>query len=229
MPRYSKTLTAAAQAAFLAALQGGAKVVEAAAAAGVGVSGLYCRRRRDPAFDWAWSEAAATSWHEEWREPPAGGPPVLVRTARRGRFSAEMKAEFLGLLEKSCNTRESAREAAVHPSTVYRHLKRDPEFASANAAALKRGYAALERESAEARAAMEARIASGELGWEIVPRGRITSDFDRQMLLLARYDRKDGSLGRRTVRHGHMRSASFEEAIVLLDRRLRWMGARPGG
>jgi hypothetical protein len=140
-----------------------------------------------------------------------------------------MKAEFLGLLEKSCNTRASAREAAVHRSTVYRHLKRDPEFASANAAALKRGYAALERESAEAWAAMQARIASGALKYEIVPRGRITSDFDEQMRLLARYERTDGTIGPRRVRHGHMRSMSFENAIVLLDRKLRWMGARTGG
>lgn len=223
MARYSKSLTPAAQAVFLEALWGGAKLVEAAAAAGVAVSSLYCRRRWDPAFDSAWSEAAAGSWHEEVRVPAGGGAPRLVRTARRRRFSAELKAEFLRLLETCCDTGFSAREAAVHRSTVYRYLKRDPEFASANEAALLRGYAHLVRLAVAEREARRERLAR----LEPPPGLRPTRDFDRLILLLDRYRRPERP--RRGTPPRPVRS--FEETLQSLDARLqrRFGGGRPAG
>jgi hypothetical protein len=41
------------------------------------------------------------------------------------------------------------------------------------------------------------------------------------MKLLARWDRKGGRLGPREVRRGYQRRMSFDEAITLLERKLR--------
>ena len=48
----------------------------------------------------------------------------------------------------------------------------------------------------------------------------MTTDFDEIMKLLARYERPDGSIGPRFVRHGRQRRWSFDDAIALLDRKL---------
>ncbi|HYD36985.1 MAG TPA: hypothetical protein VEA60_05195 [Allosphingosinicella sp.] len=231
MPRYSKTLTPAALAGFLAALRRGAAVVEAAAGVGVAVSGLYCRRKRDAAFDAAWRFAAEASSGWTW-DDGTGRKARAEGTRRRLRFAGRRRAAFLLVLERDCNTNGAAAETGVHRSTVRRHLRRDAGFAQEAGEALRRGYAELERESAEARAAMQARIDSGERLRAIEPRGRISRDFDEQMRLLARWDRRDGTLGPRRVRRGRMRSMSFDDAMVVLARRLRWMGIwprEPGG
>jgi len=227
MARYSKTLTPAAEVAFLVALRGGAGVAAAAAEAGVALSTLYCRRRRDPLFDSAWSLAAEASSGWRWDEE-TGRKVRSAGTVRRLRFAGRRRAAFLAVLERDCNTDRAAGETGVNPATVRRHLQADPEFGRDAGEALRRGFEALGREREAAWAAIRAGIASGEGQWEIVPRGRITSDFDEQMRLMARYERRDGTLGPRRVRHGWMRSMSFEDAIVLLDRKLRWMGVEVG-
>jgi hypothetical protein len=228
MPRRTKLPPAQAKAAFVAALRRGAPVVEAAREAEVAVWSLYRWRARDPVFDAAWSFAAEASSPWAWDE----GKGHQVRAAgsrRRLRFAGRRRAAFLARLERDCNTNGAARETGVNRSTVRRHLQRDAGFAGEAKAALKRGYAALNVELARQWAAAQARIRSGTSKFEIEPKGRITRDFDQQMRLLARYDRKDGTIGPRRVRRGHMRSMSFEDAIVLLDRKLRWMGARSSG
>ncbi len=59
MPRPTP-LIPAVQAALLAALRGEALVVAAAASVGVALQTLYRRRKRDPRFDSAWTEAEAS-------------------------------------------------------------------------------------------------------------------------------------------------------------------------
>ena len=222
MPRYSKALTPAAQAAFLAALEGGALVGAAARAVGVAVSSLYCRRGRDPAFAAAWEAAVAKSTRPVLL-PPRRGRLLRFGKTRRTRFCARRRAAFLAALEKSCNTTDSAEAAGVHVSTVHRRVARDPAFAAACAAALARGYMWLEGELARQRAAAAARP------HRLEPTGAPPADFDLAMKLLARWTRPDGSIGRRHVRQGRMRRWPFEQAMAALDKRLRWLGVRRGG
>lgn len=226
MPR-PNPLTPAIQAAFLVALRGGATVWAAAASVGVPAQTLYRRRGRDPLFDMAWSSAAELSAGWAWDEAEGR----MVRPAgvkRRLRFAARRRGAFLRVLERDCSTNGAARETGVHRSTVRRHLRRDPAFARSAGEALGRGYRGLERALAAERRAMEARLRSGALKWEIEPKGEITGDPDRQLLLLARYGRPDGTIGRRPAGQRRSRSMPFEEAIALLDRKMRWMGLVPG-
>lgn len=200
----------ARMAAFVAALRGGALVEAAARRAGVAISTLYWRRKRDPLFAAAWDLAVALS---------AGAP------GRRLRFGAARRRRFLASFERSCNLLWACEEAGVHPATVYRHIERDPGFERRCRAALARGVARLERELAAERKARTARWARHE----IVPIGRPTADFDETMKLLARWGRPDGTIGPRRVRHGWQKSWSFEDAIALLAKRLRAMEPGWGG
>lgn len=222
MPRQSR-LTAEVQGAFLELLRSGTPVVAAAAAVGVAVSTLYFRRGRDALFDLAWQSAAELSSGWAWDES-AGRKVRAAGTKRRLRFGGRRRAAFLRVLERNCCTDGSARETGVHRSTVHRHLRRDPGFAREAGESLGRGFAELARLDEEARAALEARLSRGELGLEIHPKGEMTRDFDRQMLLLRRYERPDGTIGSRRVSFGRMRSMRFEDAIALLDRKMRGLG-----
>lgn len=216
MARYSKALTPAAEAAFLEALRGGALVGAAAALAGVAVSSLYCRRRRDSRFDSAWAQAAeAGLW--------AGEGPRRVRTGRRLRFSGARRGAFLDSLERSCDTKDSARRAGVWASTVYRNLKRDPRFARANSKALERGYRRLAGEAALERARSAARLRRAlELGPP--PTGRPPADFERMIRLLDQWWRPvppPGAAPRRRV-------LSFDESLESLETRLSRLDLGPG-
>jgi hypothetical protein len=217
--RYSKTLTPQAQAAFVAALRGGALVVAAAAQAGVALSSLYCRRARDPAFAAAWAaavEASTPLWRG--RAPSAGTNP-----ARRARLAGWRRDAFLAGLADTCHIADSAAAAGIDKATVYRLIRRDPGFARDCAAAVARGTPLLFERQAREREAAAARARAGGL----VPTGRPTADFDEAMKLMARWERRDGSLGRRFVRHGRMKRLPFDEAIKLLARRLRGLGFGP--
>ena len=213
MPRYCKTLTPASQAAFLADLAGGALVEAAAARVGVAIATLYRRRGRDPVFAAGWACAVARS---------AGAP------GRRLPFDGGRRRRFLASFERSCNALMACQEAGVHPATVYRHIGGDPGFQRECRAALARGAARLERELAAESAARAERWARHP----IVPKGEPTEDFDEAMKLLARWDRRDGSIGPRQVSHGRMRRGSFDEAIARIERKLRAMepcwGVRAG-
>lgn len=209
MPRAS-ALTPAVQAAFVAALRGGALVEAAARDAGVAISSLYWRRHRDPVFAAAWNAAVALS---------AAAP------GRRLRFAGARRARFLARFAASCNILMACAETGIHPATVYRQIGGDRRFERGCRAALARGTARLERKLAAEREAARRRWARHE----IVPTGVMTQDFDEQMKLLARWERPDGSLGRRFVRRGWLKSGSFDEAIAALDRRLRAMEPRWGG
>jgi hypothetical protein len=222
MPR-PNPLTPEVQLAFLAELRGGALVAEAAASVGIALATLYARRKRDALFDLAWSAAAELSSGWAW-DSAAGRSVRLPGAKRRTRFGARRREAFLRVLERDCNTDRAALETGVHRSTVRRHLARDPGFARSAGAALERGFEALDRLETAAREAVQERLRRGELQSRIEPKGEMTRDFDHQIRLLRRYERPDGTIGSRRVRHGRMRSMRFEDAIALLDRTLRSAG-----
>lgn len=225
MPR-PNPLTPEVQRAFLDSLRGGSLVVAAAACAGVPLGTLYRRRGRDPLFDLAWSAAAELS--VEWRWDPVGRRKLRARGCRRRlRFSERRRTAYLELLAQGCNAGRAARETGVDLRSVYRRLRSDPGFDRDSREALQRGFAGLYNALEAKRAAKAARIRSGELVWKIEPKGEMTRDFDRQMLLLKRYERPDGTLGSRQVRRGFQRSMRFEDAILLLDRKMRGLGLVP--
>ena len=202
--------TAELQTAFLTALRRGALVAAAALEAKVAIATLYYWRGRDPLFAMAWESAAALS-----AEAPG----------RRLRFDARRRGLFLTAFERSCNLSDACARTGIDPTTVYRLICRDPEFERDCRAALERGGAALELALA-ARRAEEARAMRG---YEIVPRGTMTTDFEQIMTLLARYERRDGSIGPRFVRHGRQQRWSFDDAIELLGRKLKNMEPGWGG
>ena len=213
MARYSKTLTPAALAGFLAALRRGVLVEAAAAQVGVAVSTLYCRRRRDPGFDSAWTAAAEAS--SGWAWQGRGRKRRRVRTKRRLRFGGARREAFLGRLELSCDTKNSARRGGVHPATIYRHIARDPGFERANKAALERGYQRLERESERDRARRARRIRRA-LDRGPSPEARPPGDLDRLIRLLDRWRRPE-----RPRRPGAREALSVEDGLAELERKLR--------
>jgi transposase len=223
MARYSKALTVAAGVRFLEALRGGALVGEAAALAGAQVSTLYCRRGRDPLFAAAWEAAVALSCAGSGGQPAAGGE-ARKPMKRRVRLCARRRAALLRHVGETCDTKAAAAAAGVHKATVYRAMKRDAGLAADHRAALRRGYDALAREAGEREAARRERWRA----WEINPVGEPSHNFDHVMRLLQRYDRPDGSIGPRFVRRGRMKRMDFDEAIALLDRRLRALDCRSG-
>jgi hypothetical protein len=114
----------------------------------------------------------------------------------------------------------------VWVSTVYRTIGREPGFAREVAEALERGYERLEEVLASEREKAPERLRALVEG--IDPKGEMTGDFDEQMRILARYRRRDGSLGPRFVSHGRRRRWTFDEAIELVAKRLRALGVVSG-
>ena len=217
MARYSKTLTPAAMAAFVAALEGGALVEAAAAQAGVALSTLYWRRGRDARLAAAWDEAVAKSRYQLRAAP---GQAAKLAKRRRIRFDAGRRARFLEWLDRTCHTTEAADAAGVHRSAVYRRIARDREFARACRAALERGYARL-----EGLLAQERREKTAQWPRPIVATGTPTEDFEEALRLMRRWERpkprprRDGIVPRRRP--------SFDEEMAALERKLRFMDVPP--
>src|SRR5688500_8772494 len=154
MPR-PNPLTPQILAAYLAELRGGTLVVAAAARVGMTVSTLYNRRRRDPAFDAAWTAAAEASFGWAWRRLPSGRwrrQWTRAPTARRLRFGAGRRAAYLEALERKGDCSRAARSARVDPRTVRSAFRSDPGFARAHDAALERGRIRRERSATLERA-----------------------------------------------------------------------------
>lgn len=221
MARYSKTLTPAAMAAFITALEGGALVEAAAAEAGVALSTLYCRRERDAGFAAAWDEAVAKSagpvlvWNQARRR-------YQKQQSRRVRFTRERKQAFLDHFAGSCNLEAAAAAAGVSADTVYEHLRRDPAFAEGFQEALALGYTLLEAEAAgQMRAEQEKYRLSPDADAAAIARS-----FDQCLQLLRQWKRRDGTLGPRSVSHGHLVKWSFDDAFGALEKRLQAFGLR---
>jgi hypothetical protein len=233
-------IDAAAKAGFLEALRAGARRDEAAKAAGFSCEAFYQARKRDPAFRLGWIYALEASAAEEREQRRAStllalGDDERVeiapnnqrilqrRTVRHTRFTDKRKKRFFDVFAGTADLFAAAEAAGVHVSTVYRHLRIDPEFTAACDEALAVAVASLEAEAVRQRLEAQARLREN-----LEPAGEMAQEFERVMKLLARYDRRDGRVARREVGRGQQRRWTFEEAIGALDKRLRALGLRHG-
>ncbi len=238
-----RRIDAAAKAVFLAALRSGARREDAAAGAGFSLTGFYGARRRDSAFQAAWDEALAAAPAAERRvRAYAERGEVRIASANRRlyqrrrrrhvRFDERRQEIFLTHFAANCDTTAAAAaaEAGVSESTVHLHCRTDPAFAEAYSLALEQGLTCLEAEALRQRLAAQKRLrAAVEAAG---PAARVSADeaeeFDRLMRLFARWDRKPRRPDSRFSEGGRRQAWSFEEAIVVLDKKLRAFGLRRG-
>jgi hypothetical protein len=237
---------AAAKAQFLAALRRGEGREDAAFAAGFSLMGFYGARRRDPAFRAEWTEALATSAAAERRvrayaERGERGEVRIACANRRAyqrrrrrnvRFDAAAQAIYLAHFAANCDTRAAAAAAGVHESTVRLHRRMNPVFAEAHEEALAEGYRNLEEESVRLRLAAQQRLraareAAGPYCRPPALAAEEAAEFDRIMKLLARWDRKPRRAECGFKLGGRRQKWTFEDAIVLLRRRLKALGLLP--
>jgi hypothetical protein len=140
------------------------------------------------------------------------------------------QAVYLAHFAAYCDTKAAAAAAGVHESTVRLHRRNDPAFAEAHDAALAEGYRNLEEETVRLRLAAQKRLrAAVEAAGPRRPLALAAeegAEFDRIMKLLARWDRKPRRPDSRFTPGGRRQRMTFEEAIVLLDRKLRALGLR---
>jgi hypothetical protein len=241
---HGRKIDTAMKAAFVAALRGGTRCDDAAAALGLTPEAFDYRRRRDPLFRFAWKwalELSAADQREAMEAAtfaaaaaedailPNNKRRLQRRRARGTEFTDVRKQRFLDHFAGTADVQASCQIAGIHYSTVYKHRRTDPVFGAGWDEALAQAYAFLEAEALRQRLAAQRRLA-----FEPLPSGEITHEFERVMKLLARYDRKDGRVAARTVGPGRQKSATFEEAIELLDKKLQMFGKRraliaPGG
>lgn len=242
-----RRIGAAAKAQFLAALRAGESREGAAFAAGFSMTGFYGARRRDPAFGALWTEALAASAAAERRAAAyaargerlergelrigSANRRVYQRRWRRNvRFDAKAQTRFLTFFASTCDTTAAAEAAGVSESTVTLHCRTNPAFAEACVEALKHGYVFLEAEVLRQRLAAQSRLRAAIDA--VGPTGPILADedaeFDRVMKLLARLDRKPRRAERGFKPGGRRQECTFEDAIVLLDKKLRALGVRRG-
>ncbi len=203
---------------FLAGLKRGLSMEDAARNAGHSPGGFWKARKRDPAFDEAVEEMLELSNTPRF-VAPGNGRRWQLKRIRRLRFVAWRKQVFLSHLAGTCDLTAAAEAAGVSPSTVHRHLARDPDFAALFQAALQQGYPLLEAEALRQRLEAQRLLREGML-----PAGEIPQEFERVLKLLQRWDRRDGQLGPRRIAPGRRQPMSFEQAIAELDRYLAALG-----
>jgi hypothetical protein len=208
-------------AAFVAALEQGATVRAAAAAAKCSAGTCYNRRRKDPAFRAAWDEAAAKGGRP-WLIATKNGRKLQKWKPRGLKFIPERKEIYLAHFAATCDSDEAARLAGVGDTTVYTHRRIDPEFAAAWAEALDQGYARLEAELARGRLEALKRFAAAIEGAAADPEGAV--EFERALKLLKRYDTRRGRPEPITRRRNGAQRPSFAEAVARLEQRLRALG-----
>jgi hypothetical protein len=228
-------IDAEAKARFLQALRAGLARDSAAQAAGFTANAFYHARNRDPVFalGWRWAQdlsaadahaaRAAAALPGTGEIAPTGGRRLQRRPVRRARFDDRRKRIFLDHYAGTADSSAACAAAGIAPSTFTQHRRKDPEFATACAEALAIAYADLEAESLRAR-----REAQRDLRDGICPAGEAAKEFERQMKLLERYDRKHGGVGMREVGPGGHRRADFWDFIAAADAKLRALGARHG-
>jgi len=227
-----RRVDAAAKAAFVAALRGGARRHAAAKAAGFSANAFYHARESDPAFALAWRFALELSAIDARATPPPPGSapiaananrPLQARGERRRRFDDDRKRIFLDYFAGTADANAACAAAGISYSAYTAHYRKDPEFRAACDEALAVAVAGLEAEAVRQRVEAQRNLREG-----LCPAGEISKEFDRVMQLLARYDRRDRRYGRRERHYGRLKRWSFEEAIVALDKYLRALGARHG-
>jgi hypothetical protein len=238
--RGKRRIDEAAKAAFLAALRGGARREDAAEATGFSLMGFYGARSRDPVFKTAWAEALAApaaaarrvrAYEErgEVRIAPANRRVFQRRRRRNVRFDSTAQAVYLAHFATCGDSRPAAAAAGVHVSTVRYHRRNHSAFAEADKQALAEAYESLEIESVRQRLAAQKQLrAAIEDAAPNPPPGLVAdygAEFDRTMKLLARLDRKPRRPDHHGPRHGRW---TFEQAIALLEKRMRALGLIKG-
>jgi hypothetical protein len=208
-------LTELAKTAFIAALREGADLKEAAGAAGFCLQTFYRARDKDIAFARLWDETLAAAPLPRIIAP-GNHRRLQRRKIRHLRFTPERQNIFLAHFAGTCNVAEAAAVAGVCEATIYRHRNKDPVFAAAFDQALAQGYVRLEAEALLQRLQAQQRLRDLP-----EPTGEVAAEFERVMKLLARWDRRRGEIGPRTVSHGQRQRVTIEEAAVKLYERLQ--------
>lgn len=214
-------VTEEAKGVFLTEMRRGARQVDAAKAAGFSRSAFWRLRDRDPGFAASFAEAVSVSSGPRYVSRGAGRP-LQLRRNRRVSFTDARKELFLDHFAGTGNLAEAAERAGICESTVFKHLRSDEAFLARFRDALKLCHLRLEAYLAERRLKGQERLK------QVEPKGEPEPEFDRAMALLQRWDRRDGSVGRRARGHGHIHRWTFDDAIKLLARRLQAMEPRTG-
>jgi hypothetical protein len=127
---------------------------------------------------------------------------------------------FLAHFAGTANETEAAELAGVTTSTVYRHRRKDPEFAALHQLALEQSYVRLEADALRQRILAQQRLAQArDEGFEAS--GEIAQEFERVMKLFARWDRRNGQPGPRTAARDDRTPWNPDEALRALERKLR--------
>ena len=213
------------------ALRAGATRDEAAAQAGFTANAFYYVRRGDPVFAlaWAWaidlSAADAHAAAPRRRRPARRGPrsprtptascSAAPSAAPASTTAASASSSIISPAPRTPRPRPRRREFSCPPSPSI--AASDPEFAAGCDEALAIAYAALEAEAVRQRLEAQRDLREG-----IAPTGEMPQEFDRVMRLLARYERKDGRIGLRTVGRGREAPLDLRRG----DRRARQEAAR---
>lgn len=215
-----KRIGARAKRRFIRALQAGAPLEAAATAAGFSLYGFYGQRKRDPLFARRWAAALRSSGEAERVFVRGNNRRRLQRRRMRHlRFDLERQEIFLNHFAGCGDAREAAAVAGVDHSTVYVHRRKDPVFAAGFHEALEQCYARLEVEAVSQR--LEAQKRLRRALDEGVPTGEVAEEFERVLKLLERWDRRNGRVGVRAASPEKRQALSFDEAIALLERKLR--------
>lgn len=215
-----KRISAHAKRVFVRAVQAGARLEAAAAAAGHSLEGFYGLRSRDPVFKRRWAAAMQSSGEAERAFVRGNNRRRLQRRRLRHlRFDTARQEVFLSHFAGCGDAREAAQVAGVDHSTVYNHRRKDPVFAAAFDEALEQCYARLEVEAVRQRLQAQKRLARALD--EGVATGEVAEEFERVMKLLDRWDRRNGRIGVRQVAPEKRPALSFDEAMRLLETKLR--------
>lgn len=182
---------------------------------------------------------------------------VQRQRRRHVRFTLERQELFLEHFAASGDTKAAAEAAGISEATVHLHRRLHAEFAECYDEALASAYPKLEADALrlrlEAQARLRAAVARGacrdpreikrssraQSRGEVEGRGLTKcptcghdpdddAQFDRNMRLLARRDRKRRRVDSRFTPGGRRQRWTFEEAIELLDKRMRALGLRSG-
>jgi hypothetical protein len=223
---------------FLEALRDGSSREEAAAATGFPLGSLYNVRARDPVFRLAWEWALDLAAVDERggelsrraaeggpgdRIAPKGGRLLQRQKMRWVKFTGKRQQIYLDHFAGTADSEAAAAAAGVTTHTVRAHTRKHPEFEAAENEALRYAYARLEAEAVRQRLEAQRRLSEN-----LEPTGEIAQEFERVMKLLARFDRRQGQVGRREVGHSSRRRWTFDEAIRALDKKLNALGIRRG-
>ncbi len=236
-PPTPRRITGQAKHRFLTALRAGLKRDDAARQAGFTANAFYYARRRDRVFDlacrWAMDLSAADERAARAASAPLARDHVSIvpnrnrrlqaRPVRRPRFDDRRKRIFLDHFAGTADLEAAAAAAGIAPCTVSQHRRSDPEFAAACQEALGHAYAFLESELVRQRLEAQRNLRTG-----LCPTGEMAQEFERVLKLLARFERKDGSIAFRAPAPGREKRWTFDDAIEALDRKLQALGVRRG-